>query len=311
MRKWTGISSLVAKSGGIKSLTVGLRRDGTVVVHDDYYNSTMANQINKWTNISSVALSDNHAVGLKRDGTVVAAKGNPGDYGYKEYGQCDVSDWNLGKPSASEATPTPKVTPTPTPKATPAPSNTNFGDVPQKAWFAKSVDYCVKNNLVNGTSKTTFSPNNTLTRKDFVTLIGRLAGINPKDTKYSGSAGFTDVKAGQYYAPYVVWAAKTGIVGGTGNNKFSSDSNITREDMATIIVRYMKYADKSLKNDKKAVAGFKDSGKIAGYAKKSVDKMREIGLLKGDQHGNVNPKGMLTRAEGATVIARLHEGLKG
>ena len=183
-----------------------------------------------------------------------------------------------------------------------------FTDSKKGDWFAKSVEYCAANKLVNGTSDSTFGPEGKLTRKDFVTLIGRLAGVNTK--KYKGDTGFSDVKSGQYYSPYIVWAAKSGIVGGTGKDKFSPDAEITREDMATIIVRYMNYSKKSLKNAKNVPAKFKDDSVIAGYAKKSMNRMREMGLLKGDQKGNVNPKGKLSRAEGATVIARLHQGLK-
>ena len=84
----------------------------------------------------------------------------------------------------------------------------------------------------SGTSENTFSPDSPLTRGMFVTAFGRLAGINPED--YQNRA-FTDVKADAYYAPYVNWAAKTGIVDGITSTTFAPDSNITREQMAVIL----------------------------------------------------------------------------
>lgn len=88
-----------------------------------------------------------------------------------------------------------------------------FTDVKPGDWCYDAVLYAKANGFFSGTSETTFSPNGTMTRGMFVTVLGRMAGIDP--AKYGGDTGFTDVPEGMYYAPYVKWAAQYGITGGT------------------------------------------------------------------------------------------------
>ena len=95
-----------------------------------------------------------------------------------------------------------------------------FTDVKPGDWCYDAVLYAKANGFFSGTSETTFSPNGTMTRGMFVTVLGRMAGIDP--AKYGGDTGFTDVPEGMYYAPYVKWAAQYGITGGTGAGKTSA-----------------------------------------------------------------------------------------
>ena len=67
----------------------------------------------------------------------------------------------------------------------------NFTDI-NGHWAKEHILFAVSRGLFSGTSKTTFSPNTTLTRGMFVTALGRLAGINPADYQ---NRKFTDVKA--------------------------------------------------------------------------------------------------------------------
>ena len=83
-----------------------------------------------------------------------------------------------------------------------------FTDV-NNHWAKDNMLFVVSRGLLSGTSATTFSPNTGMTRGMFVTALGRLAGVDPTD--YQASR-FTDVKEDAYYAPYVNWAAKTGVV---------------------------------------------------------------------------------------------------
>ena len=62
--------------------------------------------------------------------------------------------------------------------------------------------------LFSGTSSTTFSPEEPMTRGMFVTVLGNKAKIDPKD--YFTSS-FSDVKAGIWYAPQVEWAVQNGL----------------------------------------------------------------------------------------------------
>ena len=87
----------------------------------------------------------------------------------------------------------------------------SYKDVDQTQWYHNAVDYVLGNDLMKGTGKTTFSPDATLTRGMVVTVLGRMAGVKTAD--YAGTS-FSDVKAGSWYAPYVQWASKQGLVKG-------------------------------------------------------------------------------------------------
>ena len=108
-----------------------------------------------------------------------------------------------------------------------------FTDVKPGAWYYTTVDDAVGEKLFSGTSSTTFSPEEPMTRGMFVTVLGNKAKIDPKDYPTSS---FSDVKAGAWYAPHVEWAAQNGIVNGTGGGKFSPGKSVTREQMGPLRV---------------------------------------------------------------------------
>jgi len=85
----------------------------------------------------------------------------------------------------------------------------------------------------DGTSPTTFDPNGTMTRGMFVTVLGRMAGIDA--AAYAGQSVFSDVPANMYCTPYVAWAAKHDITGGTGEGKFSPNALIAKGQTADCV----------------------------------------------------------------------------
>ena len=170
-------------------------------------------------------------------------------------------------------------------------------------WAADNILFAASRGLLSGTSDTTFSPGTGMTRGMFVTALGRLAGINP-DSYQTGK--FTDVKADAYYAPYVNWAAQTGIVEGITATTFAPDTNINREQMAVIMKNYAAKLGYDLPQTLKAVT-FADNTQISSWAKDAVKSMQQAGILAGKNENKFDPKGTATRAEVATVLRRFVE----
>ena len=170
-------------------------------------------------------------------------------------------------------------------------------------WAKDNILFAASRGLFSGTSKTTFSPNTTLTRGMFVTALGRLAGIDPADYQ---NRKFTDVKTDAYYAPYVNWAASKGIVNGTGATTFAPDNKITREQMAVIMKNYADKMGYSIPKTLEAVT-FADNAQISSWAKDAVKAMQQAGVLSGKANNLFDPKGNATRAEAATVLHRFVE----
>lgn len=182
-----------------------------------------------------------------------------------------------------------------------------FEDVRSSDWFAKAVEYVYSHNLFSGTSATTFTPNGTMTRGMFVTVLGRMAGVDPGD--YSGETPFTDVQPAAYYAPYVQWAARYGITAGTGDGKFSPDAFINRAPMAAFFVRYFEAFQVDYATDANVTTAPADLERTPAYAQDAVLKLWKQGLLNGDGT-RFAPEGNATRAQMAALCMRADEAVE-
>ena len=109
-----------------------------------------------------------------------------------------------------------------------------FTDVPADAYYAKAVQWAYEQKITNGTSATTFSPDETCTRAQMATFLCRVADGKP----VSDTVIFADVKADKYYAKAVQWAYEQKITVGTSATTFSPDDPCTRAQMVTFLYRY-------------------------------------------------------------------------
>ena len=109
----------------------------------------------------------------------------------------------------------------------------SFADVPADAYYAKAVAWAVENGITNGTTDTTFGPDEICTRAHGVTFLSRAAGTNTA----SGNSNFADVDANAYYASAVKWAVDNGITNGIGSSLFGPDSSCTRAQIVTFLYR--------------------------------------------------------------------------
>ena len=111
-----------------------------------------------------------------------------------------------------------------------------FNDVSESAWYYEAVMHVYANSFFSGTTPDTFEPDGSMTRAMFVTVLGRMAGVDT--AAYQNEQPFADVAPDTYYAPYVAWAARHGIAQGTGEGKFSPHDKVTRQQMAVFFVKY-------------------------------------------------------------------------
>jgi len=171
-------------------------------------------------------------------------------------------------------------------------------------WAKKNILYLAARDIIKGKSATAFSPDSQITRAEFVQILANMSGNDL--SKYTDSA-FSDVSEKAWYAKAVAWAVENGIAGGTGNEKFSPNANITRQDMSVMISKYAaNVSKKSLANTNKAVQ-FADGYEIASYAKDAVTSMQKAAIISGEKNNlgsySFNPKNNATRAEATTMIA--------
>lgn len=180
----------------------------------------------------------------------------------------------------------------------------DFTDMPKVSnWAHAGIDFCVKNGLFGGMSKTIFEPEGNMTRAMLVTVLYRLEG-KPSVTAENP---FADVANSQWYTDAVIWAASSGVVNGVGDGKFAPDANITREQMAAILYRYAqkKGFDTTARADLKT---YPDYGEISAYARDSLSWANVNGLIGGttgaDGKTILDPQGNATRAQVAAILMR-------
>ena len=116
----------------------------------------------------------------------------------------------------------------PAPKSTATP----FKDIDPSAYYYNAVLWVVEKGITNGTGTDTFSPNAPVTRGQTVTFLHRAAG-----SPAAGNPEFDDVFGDAYYAKAVAWADENNITSGTGNGKFSPDTNCKRAEIVTLLYR--------------------------------------------------------------------------
>lgn len=182
-------------------------------------------------------------------------------------------------------------------------SSTLFADVADDAWYADAVRYVFEKGMMNGTSSTTFSPNETTTRAMIVTMLHRL-----ENEPTASAAGFTDVASNTYYANAVAWAAANGVVTGVSETSFAPNDAITREQLAAILYRYAELKGYNV-SASGSLSGYTDASQISSYATTAMQWANSTGLITGKTSTTLSPKGNATRAEVATILMRFCENI--
>ena len=204
-----------------------------------------------------------------------------------------------GSSSAGQTIPDPDV-----PLEPEADETLPFLDVDEDAWYYDAVCYVYGAGLFQGTSGTTFGPDDPMTRSMTATVLYRLSGET-----YTGTAAtFGDMAAGAWYGTGVSWAAAREIAKGYGDGRFGVNDPVTREQLAAILYRYARYKgeDVSVGEDTNLI-GFKDAGQVSEWAAPAVRWAVGVGLLKGDAAGCLRPLDQAARSEFAALLMRYVE----
>ncbi|MGF6356288.1 putative repeat protein (TIGR02543 family) [Paenibacillus sp. 4624] len=184
---------------------------------------------------------------------------------------------------------------------TPITKTSGFQDVSPTDWFYDAIIQVQEKGIFSGTTASTFSPKGTMTRAMYVTALGRMAGV--ERGAYSTSS-FADVQVGSWYAPYIEWAVQKGITDGTGGGKYSPDATVSREQMATMTLRYLENEKIPYQTGNPITTKPADLANISPWAAEAVVKLWQAGVFTGDEKGNFNPRVQASRAEAAVLFMR-------
>lgn len=180
--------------------------------------------------------------------------------------------------------------------------HSKFIDVSTSQWYYNAVDYVYENNIFAGTSENTFDPDGTMTRGMFATVLYKLAGNMEYDTE-PGELSFTDVDPEAYYANPIAWAVTNGLCIGVGDNQFSPERTIDRQEMAVMISRFIDFTDVQLETGEPLE--FNDSDTISIWATEYVDRVSGLQIFSGYPDGSFKPLDTTSRAECASIFTKL------
>lgn len=179
-------------------------------------------------------------------------------------------------------------------------SAASYSDVESNLWYSDAVDFVSEKGWMIGTTETEFSAEKPLNRAMFVTVLYRMAG---SPNGYYPHV-FIDVPETEYYSKAVSWAYANDIVNGTSGKTFSPYRNITREEMITILYRYISPQNSSTNA---VLVEFHDYQEISDYAVDAMVWAVSSNLIKGTSDIYLSPQSKTNRAQCATIIWRFYE----
>ena len=174
-----------------------------------------------------------------------------------------------------------------------------FTDLETVPWAVSAINTLATAGIVNGVneSNTLYEPLFNVTRAQFTKMICITFDIPEAAPE---SSRFTDVPWYSWYIGWVEAAANAGIVQGVSDTEFDPESNITREQMATMLYRAILAKGASLDGDASVV--FTDASKISDYAVTPVNALVKAGVVQGRDDGSFGPQDLANRAEAACII---------
>ena len=186
-------------------------------------------------------------------------------------------------------------------------------------WAAEDIHKLYSLDVFGG-SNTIFSPDTPMSRIDFTKAIVKSCDIRGNDdgekkTRRKNSKEesiFTDLAISHDDYEYVKSAVEKGIIAGSqdqfGNRTFLPDSNLSRAQAITILVRALGFENRA--PNPGYVTTFADDKDIPSWAKDSIYMAKEMNLVQGDPANRVNPDKQLSRAEASTLLVRFLEFLE-
>jgi hypothetical protein len=142
-----------------------------------------------------------------------------------------------------------------------------------------------------------------VTRAMFAQLFARLENA---DLSEYNTPSFSDVSARSSSFRAIEWAADNEIVEGVGGGRFAPNRLVTREEMAVMLDRYIKYKGREVNKVNEKIK-FNDEAEISDWAKEAVSDIQQTGIIVGKRGNIFDPQGITTRAEFAAIFTRLIE----
>lgn len=184
-----------------------------------------------------------------------------------------------------------------------------FPDVPAGEWFAPYIEQVVEMGLMNGLDDGYFHPNDPVSRAAVITVLWRMEDCpQPQDPDWNETPPFVDVSGdptapSSWYAEATAWAKEAGIATGYEDDTFRGGKAVNREELALFLYRYACY--KGQPEAKGSLGLFPDAASVSDWAETAVCHAVGMGLLQGNDTGELAPQGTALRCQLAVILVRM------
>lgn len=172
-----------------------------------------------------------------------------------------------------------------------------FEDVADQDWFKSDVEEMYNYGFTTGTTATTFSPYEDITRAQFAVMLARAFELTPNNE----SKGLSDLK-GKWYQDEAQALFEAGIIKGFANGTFGGEEKLTRQQAVTMIVNMLKYT--GVKTEVADDIQFADLDKMGEHVQDAVKYLASQDVLVNGEGVKFNPYNNITRAQMAKVLVR-------
>lgn len=175
-------------------------------------------------------------------------------------------------------------------------------------WAKQVVELLAARQILDGDAAGNFNPNMGITRAEFATIITKVMNLPAAAV----TADFTDVKDGDWFAPYIAAARQAGIVKGVSETEFEPGRVVTREEMTAMVMRAYRTTEhqEPTAEQIRQAEQFKDSEQIGGWAHHDVYAAKLLQLIQGRSADYFVPDSETLRGEAATLIYRFMQVLE-
>ena len=168
-----------------------------------------------------------------------------------------------------------------------------FGNVyARENWSDKAIENALKNQIIKGDANGDIRAKDSLTRAELAAILNRV--LNNK--RGSDLNKFEDIKEGAWYYSDMSKAVSSRFIEGDSEKSLNPNGRVSREEAFTMLSRIL------LLESKESNKSIKDMDKLSKWAEDGTRAMVELGYVKGDKNGRINPKGAVTREEFIQLI---------
>ncbi|MEW5762133.1 MAG: CehA/McbA family metallohydrolase [Bacillota bacterium] len=178
-----------------------------------------------------------------------------------------------------------------------------FADI-QGHWAQKDIELMAAKDVVHGVAPDKFAPDAQITRAEFAAMLVNALGVTE-----SSAIPFTDVPDNAWYRQSVARAYAAGLVKGISSTRFAPQAQITRQEMAAMMVRALgrlgRPVEVGANEGTQILSRFTDRREIAPWAADALAAAVKAGLVAGRGNDLVAPTAGATRAEAVVMIKRV------